>query len=1007
MKSLNFVKPNKTQLPNIKLLRTNTKAYPYNSKQPVKFLGKFETEIETKKRITVGTIYVAEATDSGCLLSFKTAQDLGLIKLELNMLAKTGKNTAENYDNKLQKILLENDGVFEGLGKLKGHQVKLNVDENVPPVSQPQRRIPFHIRKKVEEAVKDLESQGIIERVPDSQPTPWVSAIVAVPKKDGNVRICVDMRAANTAIKRVRHLIPTVEDVSLELNGAKFFSKLDLSQAYHQLELHPDSRYITTFSTHIGLYRYTRLNFGTNASAEIFQNTLQQHLQGLDGVKNIADDIIVYASTREQHDNALRQCLKRLSEKGLKLKKSKCSFLDNKLHFYGQIFSESGTQPDPHRVQDVLNAPVPKCASELRSFLGMVNYSAKYIADFATIAAPLRDLLKQNVLFQWTARHQHAFASLQSALVNPPVMAYFDSRQESYLAVDASPVGLCGILSQREKDGSDCKVIAYASRTLSDIERRHSQTEKEALGIVWAIEHFHLYLYGSTFTLITDHKPLEMIYGNVRSKPSARIERWVLRLQPYDFKVQYRPGPSNHADFLSRHPSVHSKGDQGHIAEEYTNFIVEHSMPKTMTFSEIKEATDSDKTMKALRAAIRLSCWNTDTVKQFVHVKNELSIGPSNIILRGSRIVLPDSLRQRAIDIAHITHQGLSKTKALIREKLWFPNMDQLIKHSIDKCLPCQAVGKANPPEPLRMTDMPKGPWYKLNIDFFGPLPSGELLLVVVDRYSRYPEVEIVKSTKASVVIPKLDKMFSVHGIPYELTSDNGPPFNGDEFRRYLKLLGVKYDPSTPKWPQGNAEVERFMQPLNKALTTATIEGKKWQQVLTRFLLQYRTTPHSTTRVPPAELLFNRSVRGSLPELQPRKIMNRHKEAESNELIRKDYNKQYADTQRHTKESHIKEGDTVLVRQEKKRKLMPKFNEKPYVVIERKGVTIIAENEDKHRITRNISHFKKIPKQVQSVDSSDDEEPIAEAEPQRNQIDVRRSERARKIPERYGLGLSF
>eukprot|EP00794_Sanderia_malayensis_P006384 gene6384-biopygen5283 len=342
-----------------------------------------------------------------------------------------------------------------------------------------------------------------------------------------------------------------------------------------------------------------------------------------------------------------------------------------------------------------------------------------------------------------------------------------------------------------------------------------------------------------------NHKPLEVIYGNVRFKPSARIERWVLRLQPYDFKVQYRPGPSNHAVFLSRHPSVHSNGDQGHIPEEYINFIVEHSVPKTMTSSEIKEATNSDKTMKALRAAIQLSSWNTDTVKQFVHVKDELSIGPSNIILRGSRIVLPDSLRQRAIDIAHITHQGLSKTKALSREKLWFPNMDQLIKQSIDKCLPCQAVGKEN------------------------------------------------------------------------------------------------------------------------------------------------------------------RVRGSLPELQPRKIINRHKEAESNELIRKDYNKQYADTQRHAKESHIKEGDTVLVRQEKKRKLMPKFNEKPYVVIERKGVTIIAENGDKHRITRNISHFKKIPKQVQSVDSSDDDEPIVEAEPQRNQIYVRRSERARKIPELYGLGLSF
>eukprot|EP00794_Sanderia_malayensis_P000735 gene735-biopygen15 len=151
---------------------------------------------------------------------------------------------------------------------------------------------------------------------------------------------------------------------------------------------------------------------------------------------------------------------------------------------------------------------------------------------------------------------------------------------------------------------------------------------------------------------------------------------------------------------------------------------------------------------------------------------------------------------------------------------------------------------------------MPSAPWHKINIDFFGPLPSGDLLLVIIDRYSRYPEVEIVKSTKCSAVIPKLDKIFAAHGIPFELTSDNGPPFNGDDFARYLKLLGIKFKPSTPKWPQGNAEVERFMQPLNKALTTAIAEGKKWQQELSRFLLQYRITPHSTTKVPPSELFL-------------------------------------------------------------------------------------------------------------------------------------------------------
>ena len=203
------------------------------------------------------------------------------------------------HDKPLDAALLANKEIFRGIGKLDGVQIKLNIDENVTPVVQNTRRIPFHIRKQVEEELLSLEAQGIIERVPEGQATPWISQIVAVPKKDNkSIRICVDMRSANTAIKRVRHVMPTVDEIMVQLNGAKFFSKIDLSQAYHQLELHKDSRYITTFSTHIGLFQYKRLNYGTNAAAELFQHTLQEALKGIDNVRNLADDIIIFGKTR-------------------------------------------------------------------------------------------------------------------------------------------------------------------------------------------------------------------------------------------------------------------------------------------------------------------------------------------------------------------------------------------------------------------------------------------------------------------------------------------------------------------------------------------------------------------------------------------------------------------------------------------------------------------------------------------------------------------------------------
>ena len=249
-----------------------------------------------------------------------------------------------------------------------------------------------------------------------------------------------------------------------------------------------------------------------------------------------------------------------------------------------------------------------------------------------------------------------------------------------------------------------------------------------------------------------------------------------------------------------------------------------------------------------------------------------------------------------------------------------------MVNSTIERCVACQAVGRANAPEPIPTTSMPKRPWNVLHVDFYGPLPSNDYLLLVIDRYSRFPEVEVVRSTKASVVIPKLDKIFAVHEIPDILKSDNGPPFNVDDYKQYLRTLGFKPEFSAPLWPQGNAQVERFMQPLGKALKTAKIEGRPWKQELNRFLLQYRTTPHCTTSVPPAELLFNRQVQGKLPILQRKNIVNRHKEARENEDIRQKYNKRCANERRNARESGIRVGDHVLVKQPRANKLTPNFN---------------------------------------------------------------------------------
>ena len=379
--------------------------------------------------------------------------------------------------------------------------------------------------------------------------------------------------------------------------------------------------------------------------------------------------------------------------------------------------------------------------------------------------------------------------------------------------------------------------------------------------MVWGIEHFRLFLIGSECDIITDHKALESIFNDPKSKPPARIERWMMRLQPFNFRVIYKKGSLNELDYMSGHPvsGPTETTDEGEIAEAYVNFIVNHAIPKSMTIDQITEETIKDSTLTKVRESLLSSKWdNKDKdIQPFLKCAYELTVNKSqNIILKGTRIVIPKSVQETATKLAHVGHQGIKKTKSLLREKIWYPNIDAKGQEIVEKCVPCQTVGQKSPPETMEITPTLDTPWSSLAIHFYGP-NTGQYLLVVVDTYSQFPEIEVVKSTEAKVCIPKLDRIFATHRIPAKLKSDNGPPFNGKEFENYVKTLGIDWKPSTPRWPQGNANAQSIMQPIGKVMKTSILENKNWRQELQRFLLSYRSTPHKTTGAALCELLFS------------------------------------------------------------------------------------------------------------------------------------------------------
>ena len=350
-------------------------------------------------------------------------------------------------------------------------------------------------------------------------PTTWASPVVVAPKPSGEIRLCVDMRCANEAIIRERLPIPTVDEVLEELNGSTVFSKLDLRHGFHQVELHADSRDITTFVTHDGLFRYKRLSFGVNAAPEKYQHIISQVIVDIEGVVNIADDLIIHGKTVAEHDQSLHKLLARLEEKNLTLNGEKCTFGMGKVVFMGILLSKHGIGPTEEKVRAVKEATRPSSVSEVRSFLGLVGFSSRFIPDFATKAEPLRVLCRKDEKFLLGKAQEEAFNTLKEDMAGASMLAYFDRRAPTEVIADASPVGLGAVLVQKV-DG-ERRAVCYASRSLSDTERRYSQTEKEALALVWSCERFNLYLYGlPEFDLVTDHQALKTIYGP-SSKPSA------------------------------------------------------------------------------------------------------------------------------------------------------------------------------------------------------------------------------------------------------------------------------------------------------------------------------------------------------------------------------------------------------------------------------------------------------------------------------------------------------
>ncbi|XP_048482923.1 uncharacterized protein K02A2.6-like isoform X1 [Plutella xylostella] len=723
---------------------------------------------------------------------------------------------------------------------------------------------------------------GVIEPVDCSE---WASPLVAVNRADGALRICADYKATlNPALLVDRYPLPKIDDVIVRMSGSMYFSKIDLSQAYNQVEL-DETKFYTVINTHRGLFRYNRLVYGLASSAGIFQRIMCNLLQGIPNVEIFLDDVIIGGRTKEEHLSALETVFQRLHQSGFKLKRSKCVFLVEEIKYLGYVLSRFGVRTDPEKVEAITKIPRPNNVSEVRSFLGLVNFYAKFVRNMSAKLVPLYELLKKGKQWVWSAECENAFNEIKMLLSGAEVLAHYDPHKQLIVTCDASARGVGGVLSQPGPDGRE-RPVAYASRTLTDAEKNYSQIHREALAIIFCMGKFHQYIYGRRFVLRTDHKPLVSIFGpntGIPAMAASRMQRWAIILSAYSYDIEYVRTNDNGADGLSRLPVKLSEKRTNTVPEQtYFHFVQDALL---LNHNEIRCLTRRDSILSKVIEYIRNGWPDTcesRNLQPYYNRRTEL-YEELGTVMWGHRVVIPELCKARVLGMLHEPHMGIVKSKALARSYVWWAGVDEDVERMCRQCAVCAAQADAPPRHAPRPWPWPHSPWSRVHVDFLGPI-YGKLYLVAVDAMSKWIEVFNVPSTVAKCTIDRLSELFSRFGIVRQLVSDNGPPFTSSEFKQFTNSNGIEHIFTAPYHPASNGAAENAVKTIKSVIKKAVQEKQDIDKALRTFLMYYRNTEHSTTGETPATLLLGRRIRTRLDMLKPDRL-GRVQRAQQNQKI--------------------------------------------------------------------------------------------------------------------------